>query len=268
MSASPAQEGDVAETLDPGDPALLSVSGRVAIVTGASAGLGARFAKVLAAHGADVVVTARRLEKLQSLADEHPTIVPVSGDITSEEHRQQVVETALDRFGRVDILVNNAGGAGGIALEETVDEMRSHFELNLVAMYAMCQLTARPMIEAGRGSIVNLSSVLGLGGGYPLRLGSYTASKGAIVNLTRQLGTQWARHGVRVNAIAPGFFVTEGTEEALADERMASAVTRNTPMRRFGRGHELDGVLLFLASDASTFCTGQTLAIDGGWTAR
>ena len=124
------------------------------------------------------------------------------------------------------------------------------------------------MIAQGRGSIVNIASMLGLVGSAPIKQASYCASKGAVVNLTRELAAQWARKGVRVNAMAPGWFPSEMTAEMFEDESSMTFVQRNCPMARGGEEHELDGALLFLASDASSYCTGQTLAIDGGWTAR
>jgi NAD(P)-dependent dehydrogenase (short-subunit alcohol dehydrogenase family) len=135
-------------------------------------------------------------------------------------------------------------------------------------LFLMCQLVGRHMIAQGRGSIINVSSMFGLVAAAPIKQASYCASKGAVVNLTRELGVQWARKGVRVNSIAPGWFPSEMTAELLHDPASTQWVERNCPMARAGTGAELDGALLFLASNASSYCTGQTISIDGGWTAR
>ncbi len=246
-----------------------SLSGRVAIVTGASSGLGERFARVLADAGATVVAAARRLVRLESLACEVDGVVPIRADLLLEDDRASLVAATLERFGRVDVLVNNAGGGSATtALTEPIEDFRRNLELNLVATFDLCQRVAPHMIEAGRGSIVNIASVLGLGSSWPIPNGSYTASKGAVVNLTRELGCQWARRGVRVNALAPGFFPSEAMQGMIEDEGATKMMRANCPIGRYGEVHELDGALLFLASDASTYCTGQILAIDGGWTAR
>lgn len=247
---------------------LFSVEGRVAVVTGASAGLGERFARVLAANGAHVLAVARRADKLQALADEVPGILAHSADVTVDRDRAGIVDAALAAFGRVDVLVNNAGGSGSApALDEDLDGFRAAIELNLVAVFDLARRCARPMIESGTGgSIVNIASIMGLVASAPIPTASYTASKGGVVNLTRELGCQWARKGVRVNAIAPGYFPSEST--AQLEGPGLDHVKRNTPMGRMGRDGELDGILLFLASGASSYCTGQTFAVDGGWTAR
>jgi NAD(P)-dependent dehydrogenase (short-subunit alcohol dehydrogenase family) len=148
---------------------------------------------------------------------------------------------------------------------QTVREMLEGWRLNLVAVFNLARLVAVPMLATGRGSIINIASIYGLGSSWPIPNNSYTASKGAVVNLTRELACQWADGGVRVNAIAPGFFPAESTV-GMEDPASMAFVTRRTPMRRMGMPHELDGTLVYLASDASSFLTGQTLAVDGGWT--
>jgi NAD(P)-dependent dehydrogenase (short-subunit alcohol dehydrogenase family) len=180
-----------------------------------------------------------------------------------------LVDAAVARFGRVDILVNNAGTAVTLPAEvETPTQFRGVIDVNLNGLFVMSQLAGRRMIEQGSGSIVNIASMLGLVASTPVKQASYCASKGAVVNLTRELAAQWARKGVRVNALAPGWFPTEMTAEMVVDDSSIAFVQRTCPMGRFGEESELDGALLFLASDASSYCTGQTLAIDGGWAAR
>jgi hypothetical protein len=248
---------------------VFSVERRVCIVTGASSGLGERFARVLATNAAHVVAVARRRERLDVLAAEHPNVVAHAADLADDAQRSALIAAVMERFGRIDVLVNNAGyGVAQPAVSEPLDDFRAVMELNLVALFDLARSSARHMIDQGSGSIINIASILGLVAASPIPNASYCASKGAVVNLTRELGCQWARKGVRVNAIAPGFFPSEGTEAMQPDTPAFAHVTRNCPMGRLGTPEELDGVLLFLASDASSYCTGQVLTIDGGWTAR
>lgn len=243
-----------------------SVRDRVAIVTGASSGLGERFTRALADAGAHVVAAARRFDRLQALAQQLPGVVPVRSDVCVDADRVSLVNDTVERFGRVDILVNNAGGGTGRpAVDETADDLRASLELNLVAVFELAKLVAEHMAATGTGSIVNIASVFGSVSSWPIPNAAYAASKGAVVNLTRELGCQWASRGVRVNAIAPGFFPSEMMQPMIDDERMTAFMRRNCPMRRYGEPHELDGALIFLASDASSFCTGQVLTVDGGW---
>jgi NAD(P)-dependent dehydrogenase (short-subunit alcohol dehydrogenase family) len=244
------------------------LDGRVAIVTGASSGLGARFATVLADAGANVVAAARRTERLEELARERPAIDPVGCDVSDPVDRDRLVAETVERFGRVDVLVNNAGIASEAGRQLRLETFRSVLDVNLEAVFALSVAAAEPMRAHGSGSVVNVSSMLGSVASAPVPDAAYVASKSAVNGLTRELANQWAGDGIRVNAIAPGWFPSEMTDELLADERGRKWLERTCPMGRPGRIEELDGVLLFLATDASSYCTGQVITVDGGWTIR
>ena len=242
---------------------------RVAIVTGASSGLGARFATVLAQAGASVIACARRVERIAELAGSQPGISAVRCDVSDAADRARLVESALAVAGHIDICVNNAGiASGGAELQSNLDIFASVMRINLEAVFALTQAVGEHMLERGSGSVVNVSSMFGLVASTPVPDAAYVASKSAVNGLTRELANQWASRGVRVNAIAPGWFETEMNAPLLQDERSLRWLERQCPMGRPGREYELDGVLLFLASDASSYCTGQVIAVDGGWTIR
>lgn len=248
---------------------LFDLSGQVAVVTGASSGLGDRFVRVLRAAGASVVAVARRSDRLATLADELDRVLPITADLADDDAVEAIVPGTMDRFGRLDILVNNAGfGTPAPAVDEPIDAFRRTLEVNLVGAFHLARLAAEPMIAAGGGSIINISSILGLVAAWPIPDASYSSSKGALISLTRDLACQWARHGVRVNALAPGFFPSESSAPMTEDEANRRYLRMGCPMRRMGREDELDGALLFLASGASSYMTGQVLTIDGGWTAH
>ena len=242
-----------------------SLQGKVAIVTGASSGLGVAFAQALAEAGADVVLGARRVERMTNTAElveaagRKALVVPT--DVTIPEDCDRLVAEAMAAFGRVDILVNNAGlGTAYPATRETPDQFRAVIDVNLHGSYWMAQACGRVM--APGSSIVNIGSVLGsTTAGLPQA--AYSASKAAIIGLTRDLAQQWTgRKGIRVNALAPGFFESEMTDEyppGYLAEQMA-----RTPMGRLGDARELCTALIFLASDAGSYVTGVTLPVDGG----
>ena len=238
------------------------------MVTGASSGLGAHFASVLHGAGAQVVLTARRADRLESLAAGLPGAHVIVADMADDADRERLVAGALARFGRVDVLVNNAGVGGSVAVEdETLERFRTSMEVNVTALWHLSKLCAPSMITTGSGSIVNVASMLGHVGSTPVKQAHYCASKGAVVNLTRELALQWARKGVRVNALCPGWFPSEMTDGMDTDEASQRYIAANSPIPRMGRLDELDGALLLLASPAGSFLTGQSLVVDGGWTA-
>jgi NAD(P)-dependent dehydrogenase (short-subunit alcohol dehydrogenase family) len=250
---------------------LFRVDGRVAVVTGASSGIGAALAEGLARAGARVVLVARRADRIDELAKrlgtEGAEAVAHTCDVAVEAEVDQLAARVLERFGRADILVNNAGITRVIPAEdEPLETFEQVLATNLTGAFLCSQRFGRAMLAAGSGAIVNVASVLGMVGSGQVPQASYAASKGGLVNLTRELAAQWARKGVRVNALAPAWFPSEMTQEMFDDERSRQWIRGRTPMGRAGDPKELVGPLLFLASDAASYVTGQILAVDGGWT--
>ena len=243
------------------------LGGRTALVTGASSGLGRHFARTLAAHGASVVLAARRIDRLEALAgeirDAGGVAHPVRMDVTDARSVEVGLDAAGDALGVPDILVNNSGIARpATTLEVTEVDWAGVVGTNLEGAWRVAQGTARRMVDAGRpGTIVNVLSILAFG--VARGLGSYAASKAGLLQLTRTMAMELARHRVRVNAIAPGYVLTEMNREFFASEAGVE-MTKRIPQRRIGEPTELDGVLLLLASDASSYMTGSTIVIDGG----
>jgi NAD(P)-dependent dehydrogenase (short-subunit alcohol dehydrogenase family) len=254
-------------TIDP--VAAFRLDGQVALVTGASSGLGERFARVLHAAGATVVVAARREDRLAALVGELPGALAVAADLSSADERRRLVAEVVERYGTVDVLVNNAGVGHAVAVEdEDVDTFRQTMEINVTAVWHLCKEVGVPMVAQRSGSIVNVASMLGFVGSTPVKQANYVASKGAVVSLTKELALQWARKGVRVNALCPGWFPSEMTAGMETDEGSQRFITTNSPIPRMGEADELDGPLLLLASRAGSFMTGHSLVVDGGWLAR
>jgi NAD(P)-dependent dehydrogenase (short-subunit alcohol dehydrogenase family) len=246
---------------------IFDVSGEVALVTGASSGLGARFAQVLAANGAKVALVARRKDRLDSLqetiAADGGTAIAVEADVLDRAAMLRAFDEAEAAFGTVTILVNNAGAAQSVrALDMTEEEWRRILSLDLDSVFAWSQEGARRMLAAGvRGSIVNTASVLAFG--VSKGVAAYAVAKAGVVQFTKALALELAFKGVRVNAIAPGWFVTDINRGFLESE-MGAQMKRAIPMGRFGNEGDLDGALLLLASKAGAYITGATIVADGG----
>jgi NAD(P)-dependent dehydrogenase (short-subunit alcohol dehydrogenase family) len=246
---------------------LFRLDGKVAIVTGASSGLGVAFAQALAEAGADVALGARRVDRLEQtralVEAAGRRAIAVETDVADPAACQRLVDSTVEQLGRVDVLVNNAGiGTAVPATRETPEQFRQVVDVNLNGCYWMAQACGRVMQPGS--SIVNISSVLGLTtGGLPQA--AYSATKAALIGLTRDLAQQWTgRKGIRVNALAPGFFASEMTDQY--PDGYLDAMAPRIPAGRKGEGVELAAALVFLASDAGAYVTGQTLAVDGGMT--
>tara|TARA_B100000405_G_C16678597_1_gene408485 strand:+ start:190 stop:969 length:780 start_codon:yes stop_codon:yes gene_type:complete len=243
------------------------LSGRVALVTGASSGLGAHFARVLAAHGAAVACCARRTDKLETLVAEITKdggqALAVEMDVTDESSVEDAFETAARALGTVTVLINNAGLAStDKALELDMETWNKVMATNLTGAWTVAQRAAKDMVAAKRsGVIVNIASILSLrqaGGVLP-----YAVSKAGLGQMTKSLALEWARHGIRVNAMAPGYIETD-LNHAFLQSEPGQALMKRVPQRRFGKPEDLDGALLLLSSDASDFMTGEVVAVDGG----
>jgi NAD(P)-dependent dehydrogenase (short-subunit alcohol dehydrogenase family) len=251
---------------------LFDLSGRVALITGGSRGLGLEMAEGLGEAGAKVVVTARRTQWLtsaeQTLSAAGIEVLAATCDITDPAQVAALVAAVDRRFGAIDILVNNAGVSWGApAVDMPLDKWRQVVETNLTGTFVMTQAVGRTMIARRSGKIINTASILGLIGepAEVLDAIGYSAAKGGVIAFTRDLAVKWAPHGITVNAIAPGFFPTRMTEGVLAQAE--HHIAARTPLGRVGRPGELKGVAVFLASAASDYITGQIIAVDGGATA-
>ena len=244
-----------------------SLDGKIALVTGAGSGLGRNFAQTLADAGATVALAARRREKLdetaKTISDAGGNAICVGLDVTESASIKDCIAEIESSVGTIDILVNNAGIARqGFLVDITEDDWDAVIDTNLKGVFLLAQRVAQSMIKAGKpGSIINIASILGLR--VSKALASYIAAKSAVVQLTKAMALEWARHGIRVNAIAPGFFITEMNQEQF-DAGAGEILTKGVPMRRVGELEELSGPVLLLASDAGSFMTGSTIEVDGG----
>lgn len=250
---------------------LFRLDGKVALVTGASSGLGVVMAEALAEAGAHVALSARREERLKAVAEKlrsegyHAEVFPC--DVTLEKDVKRTIKAVVEKMGSIDILVNNAGvTTASPSTEMRVEDWKKVLDVNLTGMFLCSREAAREMIRAGRGGkIINVSSVYGLMADATPEA-PYFASKAGVIGLTKQLALEWAPHRINVNAIAPGFFPSEMTAPFIEDLDALSYTLSRIPLHRIGLPNDLKGVVVFLASDASNYITGQVIVVDGGWT--
>lgn len=250
------------------------LTGRVALVTGCSTGLGVQMAKALASQGAKIVALARRKEKIDAVAAEIAKdfgveTLAVQCDITSTEKVNAAVDEVLAKFGRIDVLINNAGtGAVAPAEDMTDEQFNNEIAIDLEGTFKVSRAVAKKaMIPAKYGRIINIASMYGLVGNKVAPSSAYHAAKGGVVNFTRALAAEWGKYGITVNAICPGYFYTPLTQETLDSEFFQQNAKTMIPLERYGKEGELDTAAIFLASPASTYVTGVALPVDGGYTA-
>lgn len=251
---------------------FFDLTGKVAIVTGASSGLGVQFAKALGEQGAKVALFARREEKLQAVQKEledagYEAMYAVT-DVLDTDNIAESVAKVVDHYGRIDILVNGAGVAViHPAEEQPISEWDKTINTNLNGVYYVAREVGKVMVKQNYGKIINIGSIHSTVAMPGLGISAYVAAKGGVKMLTKALATEWAKYNITVNAIGPAYFASEMTDGVLGDESFQAAVQTYCPMCRIGEPGELDGALIYFASDASSYCTGQLLTIDGGWTA-
>ncbi|MDF1508769.1 SDR family oxidoreductase [Robertmurraya sp. DFI.2.37] len=251
---------------------LFSLQGKTAIVTGGGRGLGEQIATAYAEAGANIVLCSRKLENCLEVSEKLKGLgvetLALKCDITNKEEVDHVIEETLKKFGRIDILVNNSGASWGAPAEEMpLEAFYKVINVNVVGTFLMSQAAGKVMIQQNYGKIINIASVAGLKGSRPEVMDAigYNTSKGGVISFTRDLAVKWGPKGIYVNAIAPGFFPTKMSRVII--EKGGDQIFEATPLRKFGSDHDLKGVALFLASAASDFVTGETIAVDGGTSA-
>ena len=250
---------------------LFDLTGRVAIITGGSIGLGRQMAEGLAEMGAHLVLCARKKERCEQAAAELQNLgaktLALACDVKNPADVQHVVDAAMSRFGRIDILINNAGTSWGAPVEEMrLEHWNKVIETNLTGTFLFSQAAGKFMVPQGHGKIINIASVAGIRGAPPeFQAIGYHASKGGVIAFTKDLACKWGVHNIQVNSIAPGWFPTNMSQVVI--ERNKEAFLSKIPLRRFGNDHDLKGAAVFLSSAASDYVTGHVLVVDGGQTA-
>lgn len=247
------------------------LSNKIAIITGGNRGLGKTMALALAKAGANIVIIGRDEERneqvVKQIHDLGRRAISFTTDISNINSIEKFTEQVVNTFGKIDILVNNAGvSLTKAALEITEEEWDKVMDLNVKSLFFCSQAVAKIMKNQGYGKIINIASVVGAVG--DVGISPYTASKGAVINLTRSLALEWARYGIQVNAIGPAYILTDMNRKELSNPKVLEKIVNKTPMRRLGTPEELEGALILLASDSSSFITGQTIFVDGGWLAQ
>lgn len=250
---------------------LFSLEGKVALVTGASSGLGVQFSKALAREGAKLAVMARRKDKLEQVASDLRNMgvdcITLVADVTQTDQVQKAVGEVIEHYHRIDILVNNAGVSEVSPAENMTNEAWNKvIDTNLSAVFTVAREVGKQMIVQKYGKIINTSSMFGVVANSAFPVVNYHAAKFGVVGLTKALAAEWAKHNITVNAIGPGFFESEMTAAAINTAEFGQYVQSLCPMKRIGKAGELDGALIYLASDASSYTTGQIVCVDGGWT--
>lgn len=250
---------------------LFSLRDKVALVTGAGKGLGKSMALALSESGAHVVVVSRTLPDIEATAKEIQEnggkSLPIAVDVTKEEGVVRMVETILREFKTIDILVNNVGTfIGGPLLESSIEDWHKMLEINLTSTYLCSKVVGKHMVERQNGKIINISSALGIFGAR--ESGAYCASKGGVIQLTKALAIEWAKYNINVNSIAPYSLETEKTSTMLEDEKVKKALISKIPLSRIGQPSDVSGTVVFLASKASDYITGQVIFVDGGFSAQ
>ena len=250
---------------------LFNISGKVAVVTGASSGLGRQFALALAREGANVAILARRVEKLENVKAEVEALgvacLAVKCDVVDTESIKSAVAAVVERFGRIDILVNNAGVGAGAPAELQEDSVwNMTINTNLNGVYFVAREVGKVMVKQNYGKIINIGSIHSTVCMNGSPISAYCASKGGVAMLTKALACEWAKYNITVNAIGPAYFESEMTDQFVNTPEFAQAVMAYCPMGRVGKPGELDGAVVYFASDASSYTTGQLLTVDGGWT--
>ncbi len=246
-----------------------SLNGKSALITGASRGIGRAIAEGLAEAGAEVVITGRNGEKLSETQKKIAWIGGkchvIAGDLANEEDIRKIVDFALEKMGKIDILVNAAGIIYRDRAEEyPIEKWDEVINMNLRSLFLITQLVARSMIERRiQGSIINIASVISYAGG--INIPAYSASKGAVAQLTKELANEWGKYGIRVNAIAPGYIETDMTEALRKDPARSEKILSRIPLGRWGKPEDLKGIAVYLASEASSYATGNIFVVDGGW---
>lgn len=252
---------------------MFKLSGKTAVVTGASSGLGRAMAKALAGQGANIVVLARRFERLVELQKEIEQTagvkcLPIQCDVTVEADVKRAAEQVEREFGGADILINNAGGGHTSPLVSyELDKWHGEFNVDVHGAFLCTREFGKSMLKKHYGRIINIASMYGLVGNTAIGCSAYHAAKGAVVNFTRAVAAEWAREGVVANCICPGYFATEMTEATLADENFQKHIDKSVPMGRCGKMEELCSLAIFLASEEVSYITGAIIPIDGGYTA-
>lgn len=248
---------------------LFDLTGKVALVTGGSRGIGAQIAMDYAKQGADVVIVSRNIEKCEEVAHEvsllNRNALPLAGDVTNMDDIHAMFKACFDRFGRLDILVNNAGvNATNPITDVTEEDWDNIFNVNLKALFFCSQQASKMMIPQKSGKIINISSV---GGSRAYRnIAPYSASKAAVIHLTRSMANEWARHNIHVNSIAPGLISTDINKDEVSDPERLDRMLRQIPLRKLGEPKDVSSLAMYLSSGASDYITGQTFFVDGGKT--